>query len=180
MCSAPVPDRAALANAAREIPGVIHVRELMRGRTNVHVVATGLDTSDINRIAHDLSETGLEIVDEALIQRENSVPYREFGPADEPIHTPTTNFRQLAGGGEVVEVTVSPGARVEGHTLESLVDDGVIPEEGLVVSIERDGEMLTPGGETVLRAGDVVNIFSRDPLGRESIQSFTEPRTDEE
>ncbi|WP_257298145.1 Lrp/AsnC family transcriptional regulator [Haloarchaeobius sp. FL176] len=82
ICTAPVPDRDTLANRAREVNGVTAVREIMTGERNVYVNAIGTDHDDLNRIAQDLDELGLRIVDEQLIRDEHVCPYHGFLDAD--------------------------------------------------------------------------------------------------
>lgn len=84
ICTAPIPERERLAQEVLEIPGVVHVRDVMTGHGNVHVTAIGVDTEDLVRIASELSKAGLEIEDENLVRNEYSHPYHPFGPsADE-------------------------------------------------------------------------------------------------
>jgi len=78
ICTAPVPERDALANRAREIHGVTAVREIMTGKRNVYVNAVGQNHDDLNRIAGELDEIGLEIVDEQIIRDEYVCPYHGF------------------------------------------------------------------------------------------------------
>ncbi len=83
ICTAPVPQRDALANQAREIHGVTAVREIMTGERNVYVNAIGKDHDDLDRISKELDEIGLHIVDEQLIRDEFVCPYHGFLDQDE-------------------------------------------------------------------------------------------------
>jgi Lrp/AsnC family leucine-responsive transcriptional regulator len=78
ICTAPVTERDALANRARKVDGVTAVREIMTGKRNVYVNAIGKTHDDLNRIAEDLDELGLEIVDEQIIRDEYVCPYHGF------------------------------------------------------------------------------------------------------
>ncbi|MFD1647209.1 Lrp/AsnC family transcriptional regulator [Haloarchaeobius litoreus] len=78
ICTAPVPDRDRLANRAREVDGVTAVREIMTGERNVYVNAIGTDHDDLNRIAQELDELGLKVVDEQLIRDEYVCQYHGF------------------------------------------------------------------------------------------------------
>ena len=78
ICTAPIPERDVLANRARDIRGVTAVREIMTGKRNVYVNAIGRSHDDLNRIAGDLDELGLDIVDEQLIRDEYVRPYHGF------------------------------------------------------------------------------------------------------
>jgi Trk K+ transport system NAD-binding subunit len=78
----------------------------------------------------------------------------------------------LAGGAEVVEFTVSEGAEVAGVRIKQAVADGLLTDEMLVVGIERDGDMLTPKGETVVQTGDVVSVLSKENLNTDALAVF--------
>ncbi|WP_255150059.1 Lrp/AsnC family transcriptional regulator [Halorarius halobius] len=78
ICTASVTERDSLANSAREIHGVTAVREIMTGQRNVYVNAVGESHDDLNRIASELDELGLEIVDEQIIRDEYVCPYQGF------------------------------------------------------------------------------------------------------
>jgi Lrp/AsnC family leucine-responsive transcriptional regulator len=78
ICTAPVTDRDVLANRARKVNGVTAVREIMTGKRNVYVNAIGKSHDDLNRIAEDLDELGLDIVDEQIIRDEYVCPYHGF------------------------------------------------------------------------------------------------------
>jgi DNA-binding Lrp family transcriptional regulator len=83
VCTASVPDRDDLANRARSIHGVTAVREIMTGKRNVYVNAIGRSHDDLNRIAGELDDLGLDIVDEQLIRDEYVCPYHGFLETDE-------------------------------------------------------------------------------------------------
>ncbi|MFB6183677.1 MAG: TrkA family potassium uptake protein [Haloarculaceae archaeon] len=68
----------------------------------------------------------------------------------------------LAGNAEVFEITVTDGAPLAGKTLEDADEAGLLgDEEVLVVAIERGDTVLTPRGDTEIRAGDLVTVFSK-------------------
>jgi DNA-binding Lrp family transcriptional regulator len=83
ICTAPVPERDTLASEARSVNGVTAVREIMTGERNVYVNAIGRSHDDLNRIAGELDELGLGIVDEQLIRDEYVCPYHGFLDTDE-------------------------------------------------------------------------------------------------
>lgn len=172
MCTTAVPDRERLARRALDISGVVNVRELMAGRGNLHVTAVGTDTDDMTRIARELSNLGLDIEDEALVQREDYHAYHPFGPESGDARSTMTDFRRLAGGTEVVDVTVVGGSSVHGRTIQQAVDDGLLDETALVVAIEREDQVITPRGQTTFEAGDLVTIFSGDGVSAESLRAF--------
>jgi len=171
-CTADIPDRSRLAQSAREVSGVITVRELMAGSANLLITAVGADSDDINRIASELADLGLQIEDQSVIEGEYHSPYSPFGPDNIPKGPSLTDFMSLAGDAEVVEFTVSDGAKIVGMSIEEAVDQGMLADEMLVVGIERDGDVLTPKGETVIQTGDVVSLFSKGPLAKDSLGGF--------
>jgi DNA-binding Lrp family transcriptional regulator len=78
VCTAPIPERNALARKALDVEGVIDVREVMTGEENVHVGIVGTDSNDLARIGEQLDEIGLEVNDEDLIRNEYTTPYEGF------------------------------------------------------------------------------------------------------
>ena len=171
-CTAAIPDRKRLAQSILEIHGVITARELMAGSSNLVITAVGADTDEITQIAHELSDLGLEINDESVIEDEYHTPYNPFGPENVPKEPSLTDFMSLAGDAEIVEFTVSKGAEVANMTIEQAVSEGYLANEVLIVGIERNGDVLTPKGETTIRPGDVVALFSKAPLKKDSLEVF--------
>ena len=173
MCNSSVPEREILAQRVLGIPGVTNVRELMAGRGNLHVVAVGHDTEDMTRVARDLANLGLEIEDEALLQREHFNPYRPYGPEDGEKRPQVADLTALAGGAEVVDLTVAEDAPITGQTLAEATSAGLLDDEVLVVAIERGESIITPKGHTKIQAGDLVSVFSRDGVSAEVTRAFT-------
>ena len=171
-CTAPIPERKRLAQTALEIHGVISTRELMDGSSNLVITAVGPNTDNITQVALEISNSGLEIDDQSVIEDEHHHRYTPFGPEDVPKSPSLTDFMSLAGGAEVVEFTVSEGAEVAGVRIKQAVADGLLTDEMLVVGIERDGDMLTPKGETVVQTGDVVSLLSKENLNKDALAVF--------
>jgi len=173
MCTVPADERERLALAAQAIPGVINVRVLMAGRRDLHVVAVGEDTEDLMEIARSLSELDIEIEDEELLQTEIRSPYTPFGPEKEEAQaTEATNVVTLPDGTEVIEVAVPEGSPTAGRSFEEIRDSAVLPDEVIVVSIERDGEVLRPSDETVIDPDDMVTLLPRGTPTGELTESF--------
>jgi len=72
VCTAPIPERATMAEKGLSVSGVVSVRELATGQRNVVFTVAGEDTDDLTRIAATLSEIGLTILDEELIRRDHA------------------------------------------------------------------------------------------------------------
>lgn len=171
-CNVPVAEREQLAHEARAVPGVIHVRSLMTGRRNLHVVAVGDDTTDLKRVARGLSRLGIEIESEDLIEDEHFDAYEPFNP-DETVGSPELNdFISLTGEANVVEVPVGDDAPVVGLTLEEASREGIIGDDVLVIAIERGEVELTPRGDTVVQPDDIVTLLSRSDSELESLAPF--------
>ena len=171
-CTAPIPERKRLAQTALEVPGVISTRELMDGSSNLVITAVGPNTDNITQVALELSNLGLDINDESVIKGEHHSRYTPFGPEEVPKGPSLTEFMSLASGAEVVEFTVSEGAEVAGLSIKQAVADGLLTDELLVVGIGRDGDMLTPKGETVIQTGDVVSVLSKENLNKSTLAVF--------
>lgn len=178
ICNTDTTQRERAARDVLTVPGVIHVREVMSGRRNLHVEAVGEDKAEITRIARDLSNLGVEIESEALVQRDYHTPYQPFGP-DSSTSTPAsnlTNLHELAGDARVIDVTVGESAEAEGRRIEALSDEGLLREGLLIVTIERGDEILMPNGETILRAGDIVTVLSQHGEDDDFVELFTGTR----
>lgn len=67
-------DREALAERAVAIPGVIEVYEMMTGERNLLIEGLGRSQDDITRIAHDLDELGIRVVDETAVRQNWHAP----------------------------------------------------------------------------------------------------------
>lgn len=162
-CDTDTPEREYFARKALTVPGVIHVRELMSGRRNLHIEAVGQDKAEITRIARDLSNLGLEIADEALVQRDYHHPYQPFGPKSHPSSTVSnlTNLRELAGDAKVVDVTVAESSEANGRTIRELSEEDFLGEGLLIVAIERGEEVIMPNGDTEIQEGDLLTVLSQ-------------------
>lgn len=178
VCDTSVPDREKLAKQVLRIPGVVNVRELMTGRGNLHVTVIGADTSDLTHIGRALSELGVDIVDEGLLQQEYFTPYHPFGPEEGLAEQSMADFMSLAGDAEVVSLTVAAGAPVAGRTLKEANEEELIGADVLVVAIERENAILTPRGDTTIRPDDLATVFSRDGVSDELLSLFTGESTD--
>jgi len=161
MCTVPAADREQLALAARSIPGVVNVRVLMAGRRDLQVVAVGEDTEDLREIARSLSELDIQIEDEELVQTEIRSPYGPFAPDEDTQPSEPTDLVTLPDGTDVVEVAVSVDAPVVGKSVVEIKNQGLVAEDTLLVSVERDGELLQPTDDTLFEADDVVTLLPR-------------------
>jgi trk system potassium uptake protein TrkA len=61
------------------------------------------------------------------------------------------------GGIEAIELTVREGSRAVGRPIRDLP----MPRDALIVSLERDGMSLVPGGDNVVRRDDHLIVISK-------------------
>ncbi|MCD6203574.1 MAG: NAD-binding protein [Methanophagales archaeon] len=67
------------------------------------------------------------------------------------------DFLPVSGGkAEIFEVIVSEKSKVVGKPISKLHI-----KEGIIVAIERDGDIILPRGDTVIQAHDLVTIFAK-------------------
>lgn len=165
-CTTSATERSKLAKQVVQIPGVVHVREVMTGHGDLRVKAVGEDSEDLVRISQSILELGIEIEDENLIRREHYQPYRAYGPENARRTPSITDFMSLGGEAEVVELTVIEGARITDTSLREANERDLLDEDVLVIAIEREGNIITPRGTTRVHAGDVVTLFVRNGMSR--------------
>jgi hypothetical protein len=79
ICSAPNPERAAFAEAAREGGGGVSIREVLNGNENVQIDAVGTDSDDVARITDELSDIGLEVLNTKISTDTHVQPFNHFG-----------------------------------------------------------------------------------------------------
>jgi len=78
VCTAPIGERGDIARRALDIPGVVNVRELMVGESNIQVEVVGESNDDLTRVATALPEFGLVVHDEILIRNQYFRPLKQF------------------------------------------------------------------------------------------------------
>jgi trk system potassium uptake protein TrkA len=72
------------------------------------------------------------------------------------------DYMRIGEEAEVFEITVTKEAPIAGKTLQQAADEGDLTQDMLVVAIDRggDGEPLTPHGNTEIRSGDLLTVYS--------------------
>ncbi len=172
LCTVPTDKRDSITGQVCDVPGVVNVRELMGGRLNLHVLAVGESLSDLRRIDRELADLGIEVEDEVLVENEHFEPYAPFAPDADRRRRTLDDFISLAGGAEVVEVTVRTDAPIADTSLEEANRRGLLGDETLVIAIERDERVLTPRGGTTIRPDDTVTVFSRGGVDEDAVDVF--------
>ncbi|QFU83854.1 potassium channel family protein [Natronorubrum aibiense] len=83
------------------------------------------------------------------------------------------DFIELDEATELVELTVTEDAPMNGQLLSTALKSGSLPEGALVVALERDGTIRAPKGETRIQAGDQVTVFTDDASLADAVAAFT-------
>lgn len=172
MCTTTASDRERLARQALQIPGVVNIREIMTGHTDLRITAIGQDTDEISQIARAITDLGIDIEEEDLVRREHVSPYRKFDSDGAQQGPAITDFLSLAGDAELLEITVEEGADIAGKTLEEANANELLDEDVLVITIERDDVIVTPRGKTTVKAGDAVTLLLRGDADAEFGTTF--------
>lgn len=77
------------------------------------------------------------------------------------LHPKLRDLVTLPGGAQLFRITVPPTSPLVGRTLREAGEEGLIPEGVLVAAVERDDKLEIATGTTVIRAGDVLTVFSK-------------------
>lgn len=83
------------------------------------------------------------------------------------------DFMQLGGDAEIVELSVTESAPVAGRTLAEAGREGLVPDDILVIALERDDKVATPRGETRIEAGDMLTIYLPDGVDEKVLTALT-------
>ncbi|WP_267161036.1 potassium channel family protein [Halovenus salina] len=72
------------------------------------------------------------------------------------------DYMQIGEEAEVFEITVTAGAPIAGMTIQEAATENIVPEDVLIVAIEREGQdtPITPRGNVEIRPGDLLTVYS--------------------
>ncbi|WP_440771440.1 potassium channel family protein [Natronorubrum sp. DTA28] len=84
-----------------------------------------------------------------------------------------SDFIDLDDDTELVELTVDDDAPMSGQLLETANETGTLPDGCLVVALKRGEEIRAPRGDTTIRAGDQVTVFTDDVTLSDAVAAFT-------
>lgn len=173
MCTVPADKREELAVAAKEIPSVINVRVLMAGRRDLQIVAVGETTEDLREIAKMLAALDIQIENEELIQTEIQTSYEPFSTRNS-VETPARETVTPRRETTVTEVPVSQKASIAGMSIKTARNQGILPQDAVIVSVERGdgGHTIQPTEETVIKGGDTVTVVPTEDSGAETLAAF--------
>jgi DNA-binding Lrp family transcriptional regulator len=79
VCTAPVADRAALAEEAVDVPGVVTVYELLAGTGNLLVEVVSPTPTGVARAAEALDALALDVEESKLVRGAHTTPLEYFG-----------------------------------------------------------------------------------------------------
>ncbi|NHN61373.1 MULTISPECIES: TrkA family potassium uptake protein [Halorussus] len=83
------------------------------------------------------------------------------------------DFMHLADGAEVFEITVGEDGPIASRTLRDADEADVLPDDVRVVAVERGESALLPRGDTEIREGDLVTVFSKRGFAPAILEVFT-------
>ena len=86
---------------------------------------------------------------------------------------------RLGDGTDVFEGAVAADGPVVDTPLVDAQTAGAIPEQVVLISIERDGRVIQPTDDTVIQADDVVTLIPRDVSESEALSGFLSPENAE-
>ncbi|MDJ1430919.1 TrkA family potassium uptake protein [Halostagnicola sp. A-GB9-2] len=84
-----------------------------------------------------------------------------------------SDFIELDDNTELVELTVAEDAPMSGQLLEVATESGALPDGCLVVALKRGEEIRAPRGNTTIRAGDQITLFTDDVSLADAVAAFT-------
>lgn len=72
------------------------------------------------------------------------------------------DYMRIGDEAEVFEITVTEAAPIAGKTLVEAGDEGILPEDVLIVAIERDSQdpPITPRGSIQIKPDDLLTVYS--------------------
>ncbi|MFD1564397.1 potassium channel family protein [Haloarchaeobius amylolyticus] len=72
------------------------------------------------------------------------------------------DYMRIGEEAEVFEIRVTENAPLAGKTIVKAAEEGVLPDDVLIVAIEREGQgsPLTPKGGTEIEPGDLLTVYS--------------------
>ncbi|WP_336036714.1 potassium channel family protein [Halobacterium yunchengense] len=84
------------------------------------------------------------------------------------------DFMRVGDEAEVFEITVTEDAALAGRTLRDAAEQQLLAEDVLIVAVEReDGDHpVTPRGDTEIRAGDLLTVYSARGADPEVTDAF--------
>lgn len=88
-------------------------------------------------------------------------------------HPRVRDFVALPGGAQVFRITISEGSPLAGLSLREAGKQGLIPEGLLIAAVEHGDDLVIPSGSTVLRAGNILTVFTKGHISESVIAGLT-------
>lgn len=73
---------------------------------------------------------------------------------------------------QIIEIGLKPRSALAGRSLREVAEEDLLPEELVIVSVEREGRKFFPTGSTTLEPGDLLTVFSRKAVRRGQLAIF--------
>lgn len=134
-----------------------------RDATNIMVclLATEFDVPNVVSVVHDPDHMNIfeRIGANTMQNPQRLIAENLFRAVERPS---VVDYMHVGETAEVFEINVGAEASVAGKTLADAASAGILPDDMLVVAIERDDHTnpITPRGNTRIESGDLVTVYS--------------------
>lgn len=134
-----------------------------RDATNIMVclLATEFDVPNVVSVVHDPDHMNIfeRIGANTMQNPQRLIAENLFRAVERPS---VVDYMHVGETAEVFEINVGAEASVAGKTLADAASAGILPDDMLVVAIERDDHAnpITPRGNTRIESGDLVTVYS--------------------
>ncbi|WP_435078118.1 potassium channel family protein [Halococcus sp. AFM35] len=148
-----------------------------RDATNIMVclLAQELDVPDVVSVVHDPEHRNVfrQIGVNGMENPQRLIAEHLYRAVKRPS---VVDFMRIGEQAEVFEVTVGEQSPIAGRTLSSANEQGLLPDETLIVAIERENEApLTPRGDTHIEVGDLLVVYSAEGATPDVTDAFGHP-----
>lgn len=82
------------------------------------------------------------------------------------------DFLDLGGGFEILELAVAPGSLIDGKLIKELNKRRLLPKDSRIMVVKRNSDIIIPDGETLILAGDLVAVLSREGITNDLVNLF--------
>jgi len=146
---------------AREANAIISTTDQDATNIMVSLLAQELDVPSIVSVVHNPDHMGIfrQIGVNTIENPQQLIAEYLYRAVARPA---IVDYMRIGEDAEVFEISVTDEAPTAGKTLGEAADGGIIPDDVLVVAVERNGEgpPITPRGNTRIEAGDLITVYS--------------------
>lgn len=82
------------------------------------------------------------------------------------------NYMRLSKGAEVFEINISDKSPLEGKTLEKVFNEEIDRENNIILTIDRDGNLLIPQADTKFKKGDLITVLTKKEPRSNIVKKF--------